>query len=978
MQVHVTPVRENRPKNTPEGPPQGPAARVPLAEPRKASAREGKEGAKENAAKESTGKESANAAAREAAPERVNKLRAPVPPTPTGDDDDAPSDDDAKPGLRISNPFSAMDDERLVTIRKLMGLAVLVFSVFLMVAFISHFFAGKEDQSVVEYGAVPPTTLPDKPANVGGTIGAFFSNLFITNGYGFIALLLPPYLFLLGYAILENTQWALVRRLTWLTFVALHWTAFCFGFLTILFGLQHTDWGGGLGLSLTEWVSFYIGLPGAGIVVLFTAVAFAVVQFNPRTDFLSFIPGFAGVHRPQTLEEITDDTADTDALPTAKVRRKKKADGKKEGEPAADDNSDETTLAGAQPIPAAEDEESMEGNFVVAIRKPTNDGTDTTTGESAPTPVAETGAAVVNDLVIPAKTDKPAKPAADVELVIAETTPADQTLPALDVAAADAAIDNIVQVEGDTYAKLVTPEDQEALEDDETVADWDAYDPTKELEHYKFPTLELLRTHETLGGGEVSRAELEENKNRIVSTLRNYNIEITSIKATVGPTVTLYEIVPAAGVRISKIKGLEDDIALSLAALGIRIIAPMPGKGTIGIEIPNSKPEIVSFRSLVATEKFRDTKAELPMAIGKTISNEVFVADLTRMPHLLVAGATQQGKSVGLNCIIASLLYKKHPAQLKFVLIDPKKVELPLFQLIEKHYLAKLPNYEDAVITDNKQVIHVLTSLCMEMDNRYQLLKTARVRNVAEYNAKFTARKLNPKKGHRFMPYIVLIIDELADLMMTAGKEVETPICRLAQLARATGIHLVIATQRPSVNVITGIIKANFPARMSYRVTSKIDSRTILDSNGAEQLIGRGDLLLSMGTELLRIQNAFIDTVEIESLVQFIGNQTGYSQPYFLPEVIEEAADEDDEPLETGEIDSLFDEAARLVVRTQSGSTSLIQRKMSIGYNRAGRIMDQLEQMRIVGAASGSKPRDVLVKDEAELEKILVNLHFPG
>lgn len=965
MQVNVTPVRENRPKNNPPEAAPGTAARVPLAEPRRSA---GKDAAKEPA---TPAMKDVPAEPKE----RVNKLREPAPPPA---EENSPDADEPQAGLRISNPFSGMDNERLVTIRKLMGLAVLVFSVFLLVAFVSHFFAGKDDQSIAEYGAVPPTTIQEKPANAGGTIGAFFSNLFITNGYGFIALLLPPYFFLLGYAILENTQWALVRRLTWLTFVTLHWTAMCFGFLTVLFGLQSNDWGGGLGLSLTEWIAFYIGLPGAGIVVLFTAVAFAVLQFNPRTDFLSFIPGFAGVHQTETLEDVkeTEESGNETATVTAKTKRGKKKTAANPEAPAHD-----AALANAQPLPSAEEDEALEGNFVISIKKEVKTDIDAgaANDQSSEAPVvmakpATNDTNVVDDLAIPAKTEKPVKPTADVELVIAETVPTEVEIPVMEVAATD----NLVQVEGDTYAKLVTPEDQEVLDDDEAVADWDAYDPTKELEHYKFPTIDLLRTHETLGGGEVSRAELEENKNRIVGTLRNYNIEITSIKATVGPTVTLYEIVPAAGVRISKIKGLEDDIALSLAALGIRIIAPMPGKGTIGIEIPNSKPEIVSFRSLVATEKFRDSKAELPMAIGKTISNEVFVADLTRMPHLLVAGATQQGKSVGLNCIIASLLYKKHPAQLKFVLIDPKKVELPLFQIIEKHYLAKLPNYEDAVITDNKQVIHVLTSLCMEMDNRYQLLKTARVRNIAEYNAKFTARKLNPKKGHRFMPYIVLIIDELADLMMTAGKEVETPICRLAQLARATGIHLVIATQRPSVNVITGIIKANFPARMSYRVTSKIDSRTILDSNGAEQLIGRGDLLLSMGTELLRIQNAFIDTVEIESLVQFIGNQTGYSQPYFLPEVIEEASEDEDEPLESGEIDSLFDEAARLVVRTQSGSTSLIQRKMSIGYNRAGRIMDQLEQMRIVGAASGSKPRDVLVKDEAELEKILVNLHFPG
>ncbi len=846
-----------------------------------------------------------------------------------------------KQSLRISNPFSGMGETRRVAIRKLLGLAVIMFSIFLLVAIVSHFFAGREDQSVVEFGAFPTGPLPEKPQNTNGTLGAWLANLFVTQGYGFVALLLPPYFFMLGYAILEDTQWPLLRSLTVYTFLATHWVAFCFGFITHLFGLHSLDWAGGVGLSLTDWTARFIGLPGTGLAVLLLLVGFVVVRFNTRTDFLSFIPSFGSVHNahsggPQTnIPEVDESGMQADQI---------------------------------QPIVDAmeDDEDVLEGNFIVNVRKVK--GVAPETEGANPAMEGELLTLVLPDTAGKASHKKGVVGDGEVSFEIAETQTAIEP----------ESTDNLVPLAGDVHLKATASEDQETLDDEEVVADWEAYDPMRELAHYKFPTLELLRQHETPGGAEVSRAELEENKNRIVTTLRNYNIEITSIKATVGPTITLYEIVPAAGVRISKIKGLEDDIALSLAALGIRIIAPMPGKGTIGIEIPNSRPEIVSFRSLVATEKFRDTKAELPLAIGKTISNEVFVADLTKMPHLLVAGATQQGKSVGLNCIIASLLYKKHPSQLKFVLIDPKKVELTLFHLIEKHYLAKLPNYEDSVITDNKQVIHVLTSLCMEMDNRYQLLKTARVRNVAEYNAKFVSRKLNPHKGHRYLPYIVLIIDELADLMMTAGKEVETPICRLAQLARATGIHLVIATQRPSVNVITGIIKANFPARMSYRVTSKVDSRTILDTNGADQLIGRGDLLLSQGTDLLRIQNAFIDTNEIESLVQFINNQTGPPLPYFLPEVLDENADDDDDgELDNGEIDSLYDEAARLVVRTQSGSTSLIQRKMSIGYNRAGRIMDQLERTGIVGAASGSKPRDVLVRDEAELDRILVTLRKP-
>ncbi|MBX3102626.1 MAG: DNA translocase FtsK [Bacteroidetes bacterium] len=533
--------------------------------------------------------------------------------------------------------------------------------------------------------------------------------------------------------------------------------------------------------------------------------------------------------------------------------------------------------------------------------------------------------------------------------------------------------DNIHPVGYNRFEKIIADEDQPVLDDSEILADG-LYDPKKDLSSYKYPPLELLELRENPNGVEVNREELEANKNRIVKTLSNYSIDIVSIKATIGPTVTLYEIVPAPGVRISKIKNLEDDIALSLAALGIRIIAPMPGKGTIGIEIPNSKPEIVSFRSLLATEKFRDSKAELPIAIGKTISNEVYVADLTKMPHLLVAGATGQGKSVGLNCIIASLLYKKHPSQIKFVLIDPKKVEMTLYQMLEKHFLAKLPNYEDSIITDNKQVIHVLNSLCMEMDNRYALLQDARVRNISEYNEKFLGRRLNPQNGHQYLPYIVLIIDELADLMMTAGKEIETPIARLAQLARAVGIHLVVATQRPSVNVITGTIKANFPARMSYRVISKVDSRTILDSNGADQLIGRGDVLYFTGSELIRLQNAFIDTDEVDKLVKFISDQRGYPHAYYLPEY---AGDEEDGPsgdFDPAERDSMFEEAARLIVSMQQGSTSLIQRRLKLGYNRAGRIMDQMERAGIVGPGSGSRPREVLVRTEAELYEYLKSI----
>ena len=499
------------------------------------------------------------------------------------------------------------------------------------------------------------------------------------------------------------------------------------------------------------------------------------------------------------------------------------------------------------------------------------------------------------------------------------------------------------------------------------------YDHTLELASYKYPTLDLL---ENYGSNKinVNADELEANKNKIVETLNHYNIEIDKIKATIGPTVTLYEIIPAPGVRISKIKNLEDDIALSLAALGIRIIAPMPGKGTIGIEVPNQNPEMVSMRSVLATEKYQNTTMDLPIALGKTISNEVFIADLAKMPHLLVAGATGQGKSVGINAILVSLLFKKHPSELKFVLVDPKKVELTLFRKIERHFLAKLPDEADAIITDTKKVVNTLNSLCIEMDERYDLLKDAQVRNIKEYNQKFTSRKISDPEKHRYLPYIVLVIDEFADLMMTAGKEVEVPIARIAQLARAVGIHLVIATQRPSVNIITGTIKANFPSRLAFRVLSKIDSRTILDTGGADQLIGRGDMLLSTGSDLIRLQCAFVDTPEVERISDFIGNQRGYPSAMYLPEYVGEGEATNTKEYDPENRDPMFEDAARLIVLHQQGSTSLIQRKMKLGYNRAGRIIDQLEAAGIVGPFEGSKARDVLYPDEYSLERYLETL----
>ena len=537
-----------------------------------------------------------------------------------------------------------------------------------------------------------------------------------------------------------------------------------------------------------------------------------------------------------------------------------------------------------------------------------------------------------------------------------------ESVPVIEDTVSDTQIDNNIELEVN-----------ETVDKEEISDQLQNYDPTLDLASYKYPTPELLDEYPDKKV-QVTKDELEQNKDRIIETLINFKIGISTIKATIGPTVTLYEIVPEAGIKISKIKSLEDDIALSLAALGIRIIAPIPGKGTIGIEVPNKNRELVSMRSVVSTEKFMKSEMVLPVILGKTISNEVYITDLAKMPHLLMAGATGQGKSVGINVMLTSLIYKKHPSQLKFVLIDPKKVELTLFNTIERHFLAKLPDSDEAIITDTGKVVYTLNSLCIEMDGRYDLMKDAACRNIKEYNEKFIKRKLNPKQGHKFLPYIVLVVDELADLMMTAGKEVEGPIARLAQLARAIGIHLVIATQRPSVNVITGVIKANFPARLSFRVTSKIDSRTILDTGGAEQLVGMGDMLLSMGSNIIRLQCPFVDTSEVDNICEYIGSQQGYSSAYLLPEYVG-----DDKSGVVGEVDlsdrdALFDEAARLIVAHQQGSTSLIQRKMKLGYNRAGRLIDQLEAAGIVGPFEGSKAREVLVQDEYSLEQLLNNI----
>ncbi len=562
---------------------------------------------------------------------------------------------------------------------------------------------------------------------------------------------------------------------------------------------------------------------------------------------------------------------------------------------------------------------------------------------------------------------------ADIPVVVDTYTHKKDIPPLQTEAGLDVNLPQEEEMDIDLKVEKVTEEKEEKdIKAEKLVQDFGEFDPKLELGNYKFPPLDLLDPHGASGGITINQEELEENKNKIVSTLKNYKIGIAQIKATIGPTVTLYEIVPEAGIRISKIKNLEDDIALSLAALGIRIIAPIPGKGTIGIEVPNKNATIVSMRSVIASNKFQKAEMELPIAFGKTISNETFVVDLAKMPHMLMAGATGQGKSVGLNAVITSLLYKKHPAEVKFILVDPKKVELTLYNKIERHFLAKLPDSEDAIITDNTKVIHTLNSLCIEMDNRYELLKLAMVRNIKEYNVKFKARKLNPNDGHKFLPYIILVIDEFADLIMTAGKEVETPIARLAQLARAIGIHLIIATQRPSVNVITGIIKANFPARIAFRVTSKIDSRTILDAQGADQLIGRGDMLYTQGNDVTRLQCAFVDTPEVAKITEYIGSQRAYPDAHLLPEYVGEDSGTGID-YDIADRDAMFRDAAEVIVTAQQGSASLIQRKLKLGYNRAGRIIDQLEAAGIVGPFEGSKARQVLVPDMYALEQLLQN-----
>ncbi|MVZ66700.1 DNA translocase FtsK [Sphingobacterium sp. DK4209] len=819
---------------------------------------------------------------------------------------------------------------------KILGLFLLLLAGLFAVAFISYLFTWKADQSYIAATNGGWSTLLNTAdelhddnteiplvENKLGKFGALLANQFIYEWFGAASFLFIVVLFVIGYKFLYKKSILPVWKTLLYCAVSILFLSVTFGFIQdFIYDTPHIL-EGKFGFWTNQILKSQIGVVGTAGLLIFILLTALVLVYN-----LDLKLSFQGNNALEDDEEEEDEELTDEQL----ISHSNTINKPKANEVATHTYAHPVEEAVTRPRPVEKEEIEEPEDLTVSLPLSVN------TVKSAP-------------VTTPEKTDEIAFSIEEPEFEEAD--------------------EELVASPNLTVAKVV---EEKPISANDLVEKFGEYDPKLDLSGYKYPTLDLLKDYGT-GKITINQQELEANKNKIVETLRNYSIEIEHIKATIGPTVTLYEIIPKPGVRISKIKNLEDDIALSLAALGIRIIAPMPGKGTIGIEVPNSSPEMVSMRSILATEKFQKTDMDLPIALGKTISNEVYIADLAKMPHLLVAGATGQGKSVGINAILTSLLYKKHPAELKFVLVDPKKVELSLFKKIERHFLAKLPNEDDAIITDTKKVINTLNSLCIEMDQRYDLLKNAQVRNLKEYNVKFINRRLNPEEGHRFLPFIVLVIDEFADLMMTAGKEVETPIARLAQLARAVGIHLVIATQRPSVNIITGTIKANFPARLAFRVLSKIDSRTILDSGGADQLIGRGDMLLATGSDLIRIQCAFVDTPEVDDVSEFIGSQRGYPSAHYLPEYIDPNGDSDGIPdFDPSDRDQLFEEAARLIVMHQQGSTSLIQRKLKLGYNRAGRIIDQLEAAGIVGPFEGSKAREVLYPDDYSLEQFLETL----
>ncbi len=825
---------------------------------------------------------------------------------------------DAKASVldRWNKTVTLYRDER---VQKLIGLLLILAGIYLFIALLSYVFTWDKDQDKVMGPLGELFSIDTKVVNWLGKFGALVSHLFMYKWFGVSSFILVPVLVIYGLQKILNKKITKPSSFTAKWIFIMVWTSLT---LAYFFNDKLFFLGGGYGYILNIQLANYVGNIGTLAVLAFSMLAFLVLSINLSFNISKdVLPNF---NNDSIIED--DEEEDEKVLhPNATTVYDTTQEPVLTKEEEADLLNFEVLSTNAEPL-----EEPL-------VKAPLNNGST----ETIPLDLA----------VIP--TVEPGKKPLDFEIN-------------------NPGADEIVKVP--EFVKEEPKQNSISLDDEvkaaQLVEEFGQYDPTLDLGHYQFPSPELLIDYGT-GNAKVNNEELVANKDRIINTLKNYGIEIDRISATVGPTVTLYEIVPAAGVRISKIKNLEDDIALSLAALGIRIIAPIPGRGTIGIEVPNQTPEMVPMRNIIASEKFQNTTHDLPIALGKTINNEIFIADLAKMPHLLMAGATGQGKSVGLNAILVSLLYKKHPAQIKFVLVDPKKVELTLFNKIERHFLAKLPNSEDAIITDNTKVIHTLNSLCIEMDNRYALLQDAQVRNIKEYNAKFINRKLNPNEGHKYLPYIVLVVDEFADLIMTAGKEVETPIARLAQLARAIGIHLIIATQRPSVNIITGTIKANFPARIAFRVTSKIDSRTILDAGGAEQLIGRGDMLLSTGNDLIRIQCAFVDTPEAEKITEFIGSQRAYPSAFLLPEYVGEDGSDGKEEIDLSERDKMFDDAAKLVVQFQQGSASFLQRKLKLGYNRAGRIVDQLEAAGIIGPFEGSKAREVRCKDMAQLDEII-------
>jgi len=841
-------------------------------------------------------------------------------------------------------------------IRLAIGFICLLLGSFFTLSIISYCFTWQEDQNhLISSQGIFNFLFHDKSPveNWCGRLGAAAAHLLVFKGVGIASLLFTIWLGAWGVNLINGSK--IIQTGKWIRWMALGFLFLC-PFLSFAFASGSFPLGGALGNGLVNWSNGFIGKAGSIFMLgtVFCFFAFIVFQWDIKPL----------LHRAKTL------------IPAKRVDVEDVPFGSNE---MAEDEEPEEKFKGYknyQPEPEYKEDKqafAIAGNSNNKLKEPEFEINGLEAEEDYE---AEDLEMTMIEKPMEASNKTPEVNKGGIHLELPQ-----EALFLTDETPEEGISEEEILEEDDNEAgldfEIKTVEEQPKVPANGahiTVQSGEPYDPSLDLPNYQFPTLDLLNEVEQ-SAISYDREELEKNKNQIIATLKSFGIEIQRISATVGPTVTLYEIVPAEGVRISKIRNLEDDIALNLAALGIRIIAPIPGKGTIGIEVPNTNKQIVSMRALLNSDQFKNNKMSLPIALGKKIDNDNYIVDLATMPHLLMAGATGQGKSVGINAILVSLLYKKHPSQLKFVMVDPKKVELSVYRLIEKHYLAMLPNEEEPIITDTKKVVNTVNALCIEMDNRYELLKDGGARNIKEYNDKFIKRRLNPNNGHKYLPFIVLVIDEFADLIMTAGKEVEMPIARLAQLARAVGIHIIIATQRPSVNVITGIIKANFPARMAFKVSAKVDSRTILDAGGADQLIGRGDMLVSHGSELLRIQCAFVDTPEVERIVEFIGNQQGYASAFELPEY-EGAEDEriEKESVDLSKRDKMFEECARMVVNSQSGSTSMLQRKFNLGYNRAGRIMDQLEAAGIVGPASGSKPRDVLITTEYELEKHLEEL----